>query len=530
MKYSLCYTSRRAASILPAITSWIERSKWPENVEVILSTDSDYLEGKQAAEQAANEFPLLFTWVENTGPSTCVSGWNTAATKATGDVLIAITDDFLPPEEWDAELQNVAKGEPWWQGDHVVWIADGYNPDILTLSILTRRRYQRFGYIFYPGYASLFCDTEFGAVAHSEGIVIDARHLLFEHMHPDCGKRTRDAVDLVHASKQRWDEGEMLFKFRKESGFPVDAGPVAERLETVYNEEHMRFAAYVQAIRNDFCLLEVLNRIAEEVNAVFPPGIGAPPRLAVYVAMPDEYWSGKPQEEWQREEVLDAVEQFCNVHPDVPVHVFSQHVAPHRGPGRNRIVVETAVRNAALERIRGDGFVHTLVLDGDELWDPGLFRRLVDFVRERQPHSVYTGMIPVIGLPGYPVQGALDKATIYVGPSSWFVDCRGVSGHRHELVSYSVVHFTATRRTREEIAQKMLDSGHADDPLYDFKAWNAHVLPNIRPGFKHRFSPKSNGLHMYTQYNVWPDCREWTAEEWSRLPETIKKYLAAPKP
>lgn len=521
MKFSLCYTSRRAQAIAQIVQLWLSRAADAAQVEVILGLDADYAEGWALAPQLEKQGVRV---VKNEGPNTCVAGWNAAAPHATGDVLIAITDDFLPPDRWDEALRDVAGGAPWWEGDHVVWVSDGYNPDIFTLSILSRRRYQRFGYIFYPGYASLFCDTEYSAVAKLEtGSVIDARHLLFEHLHPDCGKRVRDPLDLVHASRERWKQGEMLFHLRRDMGFPIDQGPVAERLETIYQDP--KFAVYVQAIRDDFCLAEVIERLLDDANGGSKT---AGPITSVWICAPDEYWGGKPQTSAELGE-LEGIERYLAFkYQQVSFRLLRQPVAPHRINNRSRIMVETAVRNAAIDQIRASGTELIVIADGDELWQPGLFQRLVTFVQEYRPHSVFTGMTPVAGLPGYPIEGATDKATIYIGPGAWFVDCRGVSGHRHELVSHDVIHFTATRRTREEIAQKMLESGHADDPAYDFKTWNEKVLPNIRPGFVHRFSPTSVGLHMYLQYNVWPHCREWRPEEWATLPVSVRQYLALP--
>ncbi len=516
---------------------WLERASSPRDVEVIISVDGDYQVGIDAALTAQSSVALAdaIKVVRNDGERTCVAGWNAGAAQATGDVLIAVADDFNPPDNWDRLLRECSLGD-WWLHDRVVAVADGYNTDIFTLGIVTRRRYERFGYLFYPGYQSLFSDTELTAVAHLEKVIIDARHLLFEHMHPDCQKRARDEVDLHHASTQRWKHGETLFNFRRDTGFPIDAGPVAESLSDSY--EHLCFALYVQAIRDDFCLPDVLKRIADEVQVVLGPEVvsrltspGGTPfgsLLKVYIAAPDEYWGGKLQSDDDKIELVRAIEEFRRSHPGVPVELLTQPVAPHRHPGFNRIQVETEVRNAAIDCIRADGYKHILVADGDELWLPGLMARLVDYVRERRPASVFTGMVPTIGLPGYPIDGATDKATIYIGPGAWFVDCRGVSGHRHELPSNDIIHFTATRRTLDEIISKSRESGHADDPSYAFEEWIEKVLPNVRPGFVHRWSPTNVGLHMFRPYQVWPRCRAWTLAEWTTLPEAVKLYLAAP--
>lgn len=512
MKISLVYTSRRARYIPQVVDTWRRAAARPERVEVVVSVDADYTDGLVAQARLTDVVAVV-----NKGPSTCVAGWNAGAAAATGDLLIAVADDFLPPPRWDQELEEAGPHE-WWKEERTVWVSDGYNQDIFTLGIVTRRRYRRFGYIFYPGYESLFCDTELSATAHLDGVVLDARHLLFEHLHPDCRKRARDEVDLEHASTGRWKRGEMLFKLRSETGFPLDAGPRAELLDAAYLDP--RFVLCVQAIRDDLCLADVVERIVSDAAGRV---------TGVFIFSPDEYWDGTPQTASDRAELEEAMRLIRQTLTDVvEVALIPQPVAAHRLPGLSRIQVETRVRNAALEEIRRRGHLHILVADGDELWRRGLFDQLVQFVQERRPASVFTGMVPVIGLPGYPVDGALDKAAIYVGPDAVFVECRATNGVRQELEGHSVIHFTATRRTREEIIAKMRGSGHGDDPNYAFEEWIEHVLPNIKPGFTYRFSQASAGLHMYRVYQVWPACRSWTVDEWQELPERVKPYLARP--
>lgn len=510
--FHLVYTTRRAQAIAWVVKAWFDRAAHPERVRMIIAVDSDYDEGRQAALKLSLGRADIIT-VTNNGPSNCVNGWNAGAAAVVGEpghILIAVADDFMPPPRWDDELENVAL-PGWWMNDQVVWVSDGYSPDLFTLAILTWKRYQRFGYLFYPQYESLFSDTEFTAVARSEHVVIDGRRLLFEHLHPDCNKRKRDAVDAIHASSDRWKQGEMLFKFRQSTGFPLDDGPRAAVLEITY--QNLVFAAYVQAIRDDLCLYEVMARIAEEGDRL--KGMVK----AVYVCEPDEYWSGKPRTQQDRQEVDDACLLFSQRYPSVILKRIQQPVAEHRPGAGNRLDVETRVRNAAVNAIRQDGYEHILILDGDELWKPGLLARLAQYVREHRPQSVFTGMVPTVGLPGYPIAGALDKAGIYIGPGGWFTDCRGVSGYRHELVSNDVIHFTATRRTMEEIIKKHRESGHFDDPSYDFEGWIANTLPNLHVGMK--------DVHMWhAGRNVWPLLREWAPDEIAAIPQSIHRYLA----
>jgi hypothetical protein len=101
---------------------------------------------------------------------------------------------------------------------------------------LTRKRYEKLGYVFYPEYESLFSDTEFGEHAKLDGVVIDARHLLFEHVHYTCNKRDQDAVDLKHGSNSRWESGKAIYYRRKSVEFVEKTEPVLIRLPQTKHE------------------------------------------------------------------------------------------------------------------------------------------------------------------------------------------------------------------------------------------------------------------------------------------------------
>lgn len=781
--FSLAYTSRRAGSIEGVVQTWRTRAGEPDGpngfrLEVVVSVDADYKEGIDVC-TALEADKKIDKFIVNTGRSNCVSGWNTAAAGTTGDVIIALADDFSPPVGWANAF--AALGGEWWKYDRTVWVSDGYNPDLMTLTVCTRTRYNRFGYLFYPEYESLFClpaeskiwmgdylfkpieaikpgdqvigsvrkvgsrgtkgqtrefltrttvtrvktkispvvkvtlesghvirctpdhcwgsyfmpngrvgrkngihrhpitgqviyaepainrplmhvvnvpppppsgsdrdlgwlggfydgegnsgiflaqstsknedlcgeyealltkygfqfslaksrsagyeeitgrehrhnvytilggkneyvrlinwtrpvrrtrvqvdkkiltsrfgtpdrivsieddgaervyclstetgnyvadgylshnsDTEFTYVAKYDSVIIDARHLMFEHMHPDCGKRGRDPVDLNHASMERWNRGEVLFKYRHGCGFPIDVGPKAH----VYDpEKKLNFALYVQAIKDDIGLFEVCARILEEGKVT--------PNCAVnhvYLCVPDEYWSGRKTTDAERGQVMAVVRRINDLFGPNTAYGLNLKVAPHRVQGRSRIMVETYVRNESINAIRAlSGCDDILIADGDELWRRGLLNRLCEYVREHNPASVHTGMVPTVGLPGFAVDQALDKASIYISKNAFFTECRGASGFRHELAGHDVIHFTSTRPSLPEIISKSKESGHADDPAYDFDGWIKNVLPHIKRD--------SRNLHMFRHYQIWPRLRAWTKAEWDDIPFHLQQYL-----
>ena len=127
-------------------------------------------------------------------------------------------------------------------------------------------------------------------------------------------------------------------------------------------------------------------------------------------------------------------------------------------------------------------------------------------------------MIPVLGFPGYPVNGAADRVISYVGHACVFRDCRTPIGQVYYENRATVYHFTSTRKTMEETIEKHRQSGHFDDPEYDFEGWLRDVLPNVKPGMKN--------AHMYRRYQIWPEVREWTPADLAEIPSTIHQYLA----
>lgn len=497
--FSLAYTSVRADLIASVVDLWRKTASGKHDIEVVISVDAN----NEKAIAEARKVPNAKVVVQPEAPFNCVRGWNLAAAYTTGKVIIAVADDFKPCVDWDEKMFTLKTG--WVDEDWTVHTEDGYVHNLMVLSILTRKRYERFGYLFYPGYESIFCDTEFTEVAYMEGRVINAKHILMEHMHPDCNKRPRDDFDLTHASRDRWNRGEMLFNFRKHRNFPKDVEPTPVKPQaTDVSSQFSKFAVYMQATRDDLCLREVVGRLFDEGIRNF------------FFCIPDEYWSGKPTPQSDIQQVLDAAEWLRSLGAKAMTKIFC--VADFRFPGDSRIVVETRVRNDSLAWVRQNGFTNICVVDSDELWPKGSLAVIKELVEKSNPLAISLPMIPVVGFPGYPIQGATDRVISYVGQSCVFRDCRTPIGQVYYENRVMVYHFTSTRRTMEETIEKHRQSGHFDDPEYDFEGWLKNVLPNIKPGMKN--------AHMFKRYQIWPEVRAWKPEELSDIPQTIHQYLA----
>jgi hypothetical protein len=102
------------------------------------------------------------------------------------DVLINSSDDMNPQiQGWDEEIRKgFEKYFPDYDG--VLHFNDGFQYSALnTLCILGRPYYDRFRYIYYPGYKSLFCDNEFTEVSRKLNKQIYIDKTIIKHDHVD---------------------------------------------------------------------------------------------------------------------------------------------------------------------------------------------------------------------------------------------------------------------------------------------------------------------------------------------------------
>jgi hypothetical protein len=212
--FSLCHTTAR----LPdgwrrACSEWREACDDPADCEYVLCTDDMVL-----LHSARMPWPR-WTHAINGGPRSAVAGWNCAAAASSGKFLITVSDDLSPCAHWDGEIKKLV---PDMSAEAVLDVDAGRNDGLLTFSLLTRARYDKFGRIFYPDYLGMYGDDDFMAEARRDGVVLDARHLKFEHRHPAHGTAPMDEVYAWQNRPGAYELGRAVFEWRKAHDF-VDA-------------------------------------------------------------------------------------------------------------------------------------------------------------------------------------------------------------------------------------------------------------------------------------------------------------------
>lgn len=184
--------------------------QWKSNadtqIEYILSVDTD----DPALYEDFGECIIL-----RMPNKSAIEAINNAAKIATGDLLIVISDDFDCQSNWDTKLINHIKGRT----DFCAKTIDGIQPTLITLPIMDRVYYERYGYVYHPDYQHMFCDQEMTAVAIMTGKYIKFP-ILFEHLHYSVGKSAKDAISLRNDAT--WQQGETLFNERLKTNFGIE--------------------------------------------------------------------------------------------------------------------------------------------------------------------------------------------------------------------------------------------------------------------------------------------------------------------
>lgn len=203
MKISIIHPSRhRIKQALATREKWLLRAD--VSVEYIFSFDTD------------DDTIPNYVYGLRLPNKTAIEAINNAAKVATGDIIIVVSDDFgEPPEHWDTLLfQELSAKE-----DFVVKTWDGIQKTLITLPILDRKYYNRFGYIYHPDYKHMYADQELTVVGHMLGRVINS-DLVFEHLHYSTGKSPKDAIN--EKNDLTYGHGDAVLAHHRINNFGID--------------------------------------------------------------------------------------------------------------------------------------------------------------------------------------------------------------------------------------------------------------------------------------------------------------------
>lgn len=221
MKISVIHPSRgRSEMAFLTMQKWTTRADNFENIEYLMCIDKSDKTGYTYWSMQG-----LVTLLTNDNKS-AIEAINFGATKATGDLLIVVSDDFDCPPHWDTLLIEALKGK----SDFLVKTKDGLQPTLITLPIMDRVYYERFGYVYHPDYKHMFSDQEMTSVGNMLGKVIDL-DIKFPHNHYTTGAMKKDAINIKNDSS--WKQGERLFKERLKTNFGLKDSEIVKPYSSI---------------------------------------------------------------------------------------------------------------------------------------------------------------------------------------------------------------------------------------------------------------------------------------------------------
>lgn len=217
---------QRSHMALETKKKWLSKAQFPHAIEYILSVDNDDPTLQDYNWAFRNELDTIFDFNNNT---TAIQAINNSAKKANGRILIVVSDDFDCFTHWDTFLVESLRGKQ----NFIVKTADGYghNSWIITLPIMDDVYYQSFGYIYYPEYHHLWCDTEMTVIAMMTNKIVnlESNEHIFKHNHYTIGGMTKDDISIKNEST--WEQGKSLFLSRFDKDFDLEQEKIIKRID-----------------------------------------------------------------------------------------------------------------------------------------------------------------------------------------------------------------------------------------------------------------------------------------------------------
>lgn len=140
------------------------------------------------------------------------------------DVVVCASDDMIPQvDSYDMYISN-SMSEFYPDTDGALHFSDGSDSksDLITLSILGKKLYDYFGYIYHPDYKSLYCDNEFTQCVYELGKVIYIDKCIIRHAHYSLEGNINSGQTDLATNKTLYYSGRdaTVFNERQKLGFP----------------------------------------------------------------------------------------------------------------------------------------------------------------------------------------------------------------------------------------------------------------------------------------------------------------------
>ena len=215
---------QRPEMALQTKKNWMQNAIHKSSIEYILSIDNNDPTLYDYNWMFSHEYDTKIKYNNNWSAMEAI---NVVAPQSIGNLIVVVSDDFDCFEGWDEYLLSHLQGD----SDYIVKTSDGYmNSDwLITLPIMDRAYYNRFGYVYHPEYKHMWSDTEMTTVGHMLGKIVDLQNsnAVFKHRHYTINEMQKDAVN--EKNDATWNQGKSLFLERFDKDFDLPAEQIVLR-------------------------------------------------------------------------------------------------------------------------------------------------------------------------------------------------------------------------------------------------------------------------------------------------------------
>ncbi len=221
MNFLFKYATRgRAAWFMQTLEKYYSMLSGKHHYEFVLSLNTnDKAMNKPKMRAFMNSKPGLSYHYDNY--ETKIAAINADMKGLDFDILFLISDDMIPivsgfdviiAEEMKNHFPNLDGALHYPDG-----CCNGSKDSAITLSIMGKKLYDYFGYIYHPDYKSFFCDEEFADVVRKMKKVVYIPKVIVKHAWHG-GPNSDDALYRYNSKLGKGDKN--VYLRRKKAGFP----------------------------------------------------------------------------------------------------------------------------------------------------------------------------------------------------------------------------------------------------------------------------------------------------------------------
>jgi hypothetical protein len=218
-------TLGRATQLLRTLESFRVNAYSIEDIAFCISsnTNDTTINNKETIDKIQS-FPNTHIFFDN--HKTKIEAYNADIDRFDFDIAIIASDDMVVTEKYYDRIITQSMEKYFTDLDGVLWFDTGDNERTDTLSIVGKKYYERFNYVYHTSYQGYFCDDEFTQIAYKLGKIIRINKQIIRHdiaQHLDMSNDNTYLKSLVFGASDK-----AMYKIRKKMQFNIPGGNTLE--------------------------------------------------------------------------------------------------------------------------------------------------------------------------------------------------------------------------------------------------------------------------------------------------------------